>query len=186
MNESYNRKDIPGFPGYQIDTEGIIYSSLIVGSRPLKYSNNWRTISPSKSKRGYLQIRLRDKDGVIRKRYVHQLVLESFVGPRPYGYDTCHYPDCDKTNNRLSNLRYDNHKDNMKDMIKHGNAGKCKGTKNGMSKLKESDVIEIKNILKNKVVHKQSYASIARLFNVDQSLISLIDKEKIWKHVIVN
>lgn len=36
---------------------------------------------------------------------VHNLVLETFVGPKPEGYDADHI-DSTKTNNRLDNLRY--------------------------------------------------------------------------------
>jgi len=40
-----------------------------------------------------------------RKRYVHVLVLETFVGPRPADHDGDHI-DHDKFNNRLTNLRW--------------------------------------------------------------------------------
>jgi len=44
--------------------------------------------------------------------YVHRLVLEAFVGPCPDGMECCHN-DGDRTNNRLENLRWDTHKNNM-------------------------------------------------------------------------
>jgi len=46
---------------------------------------------------------------------VHRLVLEAFVGPCPDGMEACHL-DSDKTNNRVSNLRWDTHLENMRDL----------------------------------------------------------------------
>lgn len=51
--------------------------------------------------------------------YVHALVLSAFVGPRPTGMEACH-GDGDGLNNRLGNLRWDTHAENVKDSIKHG------------------------------------------------------------------
>ena len=57
--------------------------------------------------------------GVQRTRLVHHLVLESFVGPRPQGQEACHW-DGDASNNALSNLRWDSHKANEADKLRHG------------------------------------------------------------------
>lgn len=45
------------------------------------------------------------RPGRIERKYVHVMVLEAFVGPRPDGYETDHL-DFDTTNNRLTNLRW--------------------------------------------------------------------------------
>jgi hypothetical protein len=52
-------------------------------------------------------------------KYVHALVLEAFVGPRPQKHDVCHF-DGSKDNNRLSNLRWGTRKENMQDAVRHG------------------------------------------------------------------
>jgi hypothetical protein len=54
-----------------------------------------------------------------RTRYVHQLVLEAFVGPRPSGMECCH-GDGDPSNNRLVNLRWDTKSSNVLDRVRHG------------------------------------------------------------------
>jgi hypothetical protein len=46
-------------------------------------------------------------------------VARTFHGPRPAGADVCHN-DGDPGNNRASNLRYDTHSGNMRDMRLHG------------------------------------------------------------------
>jgi HNH endonuclease len=55
-------------------------------------------------KRKYLAVTL-SRGSVTQTRAVHQLVLESFVGPRPDGALGCHWDD-DHENNDLSNLRW--------------------------------------------------------------------------------
>lgn len=50
---------------------------------------------------------------------VHHLVLDAFVGLRPPGTEACHWDD-DHTNNRLSNLRWGTHSDNMQDCLRNG------------------------------------------------------------------
>lgn len=59
------------------------------------------------------------KDGAARSFYVHSLVLEAFVGPRPEGMQGCHY-DGDATHNDINNLRWDTPTANAEDMRRHG------------------------------------------------------------------
>lgn len=51
---------------------------------------------------------------------IHRVVLEAFVGPCPAGMESCHFPDRDRSNNRLDNLRWDTHLANMNDRRIHG------------------------------------------------------------------
>ena len=53
------------------------------------------------------------------RRYVHTLVLEAFVGPRPAGCEACHN-DGDVYNNAVTNLRWDTASANQRDRVKHG------------------------------------------------------------------
>lgn len=53
-----------------------------------------------------------------RSARVHNLVLESFVGPRPTGMVACHN-DGNHHNNRLRNLRWDSYSANNHDLVKH-------------------------------------------------------------------
>lgn len=58
-------------------------------------------------------------NGKTRNARVSVMVAETFLGPRPEGADVCHN-DGDPTNNRVENLRYDTHSENMRDMVRHG------------------------------------------------------------------
>ncbi len=71
-------------------------------------------------KSGHLKVSL-CRDGIESKRWVHQLVLETFVGPMPQGLEGCHN-DGDSSNNRVDNLRWDTHEENMRDARRHGTA----------------------------------------------------------------
>lgn len=64
-----------------------------------------------------------------RNRQVHSLVLEAFVGSCPSGLECCHN-DGDPSNNQLENLRWDTHKSNGEDMVKHGSQN-CKRVRRG-------------------------------------------------------
>lgn len=59
------------------------------------------------------------REGHRKTRTIHQLVLESFVGPRPEGMVACH-GDGDPANNRRSNLRWDTQSNNLYDAVRHG------------------------------------------------------------------
>jgi hypothetical protein len=52
-------------------------------------------------------------------RFVHQLVLEAFVGPCPPGMECLHAND-DATDNRLVNLRWGTHTENVQDCLRNG------------------------------------------------------------------
>lgn len=54
-----------------------------------------------------------------KARRVHQLVALAFLGPRPEGMEVRHL-DGDMTNNRLSNLAYGTHAENIADQVRHG------------------------------------------------------------------
>jgi hypothetical protein len=65
-----------------------------------------------------------------RKRYIHDLVLETFVGPKPPGACVRHL-NGNSRDNRLENICYGTYSENMYDRVAHGNhphAGKthCK------------------------------------------------------------
>lgn len=53
------------------------------------------------------------------RRRVHQLVLETFIGPRPPGLLGLHWDD-DAQNNRLHNLRWDDCAANYLDALRNG------------------------------------------------------------------
>jgi hypothetical protein len=67
---------------------------------------------------GYVTVAL-CRDNIRTMARLHRLVLEAFIGPCPEGFDGCHWDDI-KTNNALSNLRWDTKSANTYDRIRNG------------------------------------------------------------------
>lgn len=115
-----NWKDVVGWENlYQVSDLGNVRSikrkaNTIFGERDYAGFN----LSPIKCSNGYSAVNL--TNGNKRKQYnIHVLVLSAFVCDRPAGYDACHN-DGNRSNCKLSNLRWDSRKNNHADKIKHG------------------------------------------------------------------
>lgn len=107
---------------------------------------------------------------------VHRLVLLAFIGPSELM--GCH-GDGDKANNTLDNLRYGTAQDNADDRELHGVKVGAPGSRNGMSKLTESGVMEIKRLLKTGL----SCPKAAAVFGVNAETIRKIKVGLTWSHV---
>lgn len=106
------------YPDYKIYKNG-----KIVRHRKKSKSGNTlkrRVITPTKAKNGYRTVRLMNKDGVMKQFYLHRLIWEAFNGVIPKGLEVCH-EDCNRENNKLSNLRLLTHTQNCRNpqSIKH-------------------------------------------------------------------
>ncbi|MEA2707680.1 MAG: hypothetical protein QOF78_281 [Phycisphaerales bacterium] len=60
-----------------------------------------------------MRVRMKVNGKTVRRR-VHVVILITFRGPRPLGYEGCH-GDGDKKNNALANLRWDSPEANRRD-----------------------------------------------------------------------
>ena len=87
------KKNIIGFPGYEIDESGIVYS--------LKSNRILNTLVTSGAR---VRIGLM-KDGVQHKRPVSRLVAEAFI-PNPDNKPQVDHIDGNRSNNHVSNLRW--------------------------------------------------------------------------------
>jgi len=112
-------KDIPGYEeSYQVSDLGRVRSldRVIEFERngvqlTQKWKGKVRALTPDS--RGYLSVNLG------KTRCIHHLVLLTFVGPRPEDLVTRHL-NGNQRDNRLSNLKYDTHAENMRDIARHG------------------------------------------------------------------
>lgn len=113
-------KVIPGYEGfYEASSHGRIRSL----ARVIEHSGRRKTLisrilRPGPHRSGHLWVDLCGPDGH-KTRQVHQLVLETFVGPKPPRMVGCHW-DGNPQNNRLDNLRWDTQSANLYDAVKHG------------------------------------------------------------------
>lgn len=113
-------RPIPGYEGsYEVSDQGRVRSLdryRTAGGSP--YLTKGQILAATLSGH-YYSVKLRAPGQKGQTRRVHILVALAFLGPRPEGMDTCHN-NGDKSDNRLSNLRYDSHAANAADMVAHG------------------------------------------------------------------
>lgn len=84
-----------------------------------------------------------------------------------------------KLNNNLNNLEYVTKQENTKHAFKLGLKIAKKGSDCNLSKLKESEVFEIKKMIQSGMKNKD----IAKIFKIDPSTISYIKTGKTWQHL---
>lgn len=125
--------------------------------------------------RGYLQISL-FKNGASSTRLIHILVATYFV-PNPDGLPQVLHIDDDPSNAYFENLKWGTQSDNILDCISK-NRGFV-GSKNGNSKLKETDIPKIRQLL----IEGKSANSIAPIFGVAKFQILSIKHGRTWKQV---
>jgi hypothetical protein len=112
---------------------------------------------------GYPQVNL-NKNGKGKIVRLHVLVLETFIGPRPTGYEACHI-NGKPEDNRLCNLRWDTSSSNKLDRIAHGTSNR--GARHGMSKLTEAQV----KLIRLERNAGKTYSCIAEELNLPACLV---------------
>lgn len=131
---------------------------------------------PHFNRDGYLYVSL-CKYGETKTLKIHRIVAEHFCINSENKTHVDHI-DGNKSNNNCNNLRWCTHAENIKYGWKTGCYNNS-GSNHGMSKLKESQVIEIKKLMTN---GEKNYI-IANSFNVKQSTICDIRKGRTWSHL---
>lgn len=146
-----NWKPVIGFEGfYEVSDRGSVRSAdriEVVKTRWGGFTSrkkHGKILSPGKKPGGYLFVGMFNGSEKAKYAMIHCLVAEAFIGERPTKHHHVAHNDGNKENNNLNNLRYATCKENSKDKIKHGTLLMGESIKN--SKLKESDVILIRNM----------------------------------------
>jgi len=140
-------RDIPGFEGkYAVDMGGNVYSY-----RKGTY------LKPGMASGGYLTVSL----GRRRSRCVHELILTTFVGPRPSPKHVSRHLDGDKLHNCIFNLEWATYSRNALDkkyLNEHG------------PNLSIQQVLEIKDL----VAGRYPIMRIAEQYGVSKSTVHAI------------
>ncbi len=116
------------------------------------------------------------RDGRCTWRRVHRLVALAFLGPALEGHDVAHN-DGDKTNNRVSNLRWATRMANMADSIVHGTMPR--GSRKPEAKLTESTVREMRRLYGEGLTQRE----VGRRFGVSQQTAQRAVTGRTWRHV---
>ena len=115
-----------------------------------------------------------------KKTTAHRKVYEEMFGEIPKGLVVRH-----KCDNRIcinpEHLEIGTPADNMRDMYERNR--EARGEKNGSHKLKEIEVREIKEALKEKVHLGQNVRFLAEKYQVSRTTIYSIYHKKAWKHL---
>lgn len=139
----------------------------------------YREIRQSRHSAGYMVIGIRLAPGRKSKTevlYVHQLLLEAFVGSCPGGME-CRHLDGDPTNNQQVNLCWGTRLENAEDARRHGTM--LIGSKANGAKLNEADIPEIRRL----AAEGLSQPTIAERFGVSRTAIESILIGRSWRHV---
>ena len=162
-------KDVIGYEGlYKVSSKG---SVLSIARNTTKGGILRNLIGSS----GRLQVNLY-KNGKLKSLLVSRLVLIAFAGYPKDGEECCHN-NGDPFDNKLINLRWDSRKNNHADKLIHGTAQR--GVNNGMSKLTNEQVIEMRGM-------RNDGATLVRLkniFKVSETTVSKICRRDSWFHI---
>ncbi len=184
-------KEIPNHPGYRVGDDGSVWSckkcfGIGVGLGGLsKLTDSWRRLKPFHDKGGYFYISV-CTNGIKHRFALHSLVLTVFVCPCPSGMEACHFPDRNRSNNNLNNLRWDTRSANHADKCIHGT--KLQGESVPVSKLTEREVIEIRSAFANakgshKVAPDGVIDALAEKYGVVYGTIAAVVRRITWKHI---
>lgn len=138
--------------------------------------DNWKEIKGHKDERGYLRVcfNFRNKKKSIR---IHQVIFIS-VHRKKYKNMEIDHDNNIKDDNRIDNLKPVSHSKNLFNAYRKHNVNRPFGETQGNSKLKEEDILLIRELRKT---HKLK--ELAKKFNVRMSTIHGIAEMKSWKHV---
>ena len=127
-------------------------------------------------------------NGVHKNCTIHRLSALSFL-LNPNNHPEVDHKDEDKSNNKLSNLQWISKKDhNIKSYDarvaanKKVNTGhtRTRGEGSGTSKLKNADVLRIRELYSNEEYNK---ADLSRMYNVSFMCITKIIRRDTWFHI---
>lgn len=169
FDSSVEYRSIPEFPGFMIGSDGTVWSLWKKGHK--KPGCVWTRLTPLRVN-GYLAVSPFQK-----RRYIHRLVLEAFVGPCPLGKECCHNDGC-KGNNDKSNLRWGTRKENVADNKKHGTL--AIGERHGIAKLSAKLV----KLARRADRWGVSRTKIARRIGVCRAALRKLLRRETWDHVI--
>lgn len=106
-------KPVPGWEDqYEVSTFGRVWS------RP-RFNVPGGLLTPLPTEKGYFRVTLGNRRSKHQIRKVHEIVLTTFVGPRPPRL-MCRHLNGNPEDNRLVNLCWGTAKENAQDMILHG------------------------------------------------------------------
>ena len=137
-------KPVVGWEGlYEVSSLGRV-RSLPRKSATRRLGVRGKVLKPRKGQKGHLIVNLsvdRTTGGRSEKHFVHSLVLEAFVGPRPEG-KICRHLLGNPDDNFPNVLAWGTHMENHEDAVRHGTFQR--GEDRAQALLTEADVVQMR------------------------------------------
>ena len=156
-------RQIPFAPDYEASNLGRVRSNKTVHPRVL---------TRRRDSNGYVEYHFRTGGRSLYRRGA-QAVLAAFRGPQPPNHDCCHI-NGDRTDDRLSNLRYGTRSQNIEDNRRNGTL--ARGEVMSHAALKPEDVRRIR-------ASSDSIGTIARRLGVAESTVRFARAGTRWGHI---
>lgn len=167
-------RTIPGWETiYQVSDQGNV--KRLAGSPRCTVD---RVVKPMLNARGYLTVGLTSPNTKQRPYVIHRLVLESFVGldsSKPFA----NHKNGNKTDNRLCNLEWVTHAENISHAYNTGLHGRYIGSRASNSKLSEAQAMEILQCFRDGMFAKE----IAKKFGIKPKTALSIANGYTWPHL---
>ena len=166
-------KDIEGYEGlYQVSNFGNVKSLNYLHTKQPKL------LSIKASNKGYVRVGL-NKKGLRKTKQVHILVAKAFI-PNPENKPEVNHKDGNKSNNRVDNLEWNTHSENIQHSWDNGlQYATDKMRKAGYEMCKKMSIPIIQYTLNGEFVREwNSTADIQRELNIYRSNISMCCKGK--------
>lgn len=158
-------RQVYGFPDYYVSSAGHLISS---------HKQKLKFLKPE-IQDGYKRARL-FQAARLHAKFVHRIMLESFLGPQPECMETRHKNGI-RHDNRIENLEWGTPQQNTDDKISHGTHSF--GETNGRAKLTELQVRAI-------YASGDSAQNIANTFGIKVAQVNLIKRGGTWRHLNLN
>lgn len=165
-------KKIPEYPMYECSNYGRIRSWK---DGRFGVLNEPKLIKLIKSNHGYPRVALSNRPAPQKKVLVHRIVAQLFIA-NPNGKPFVNHIDSDRANNRVDNLEWCTHQENV--FHCHSKGRISFGEKKKNAKLTEEKVKEIWKTYK-----KESQKDVAKRLGVSATAVSLVTRGLQWKHV---
>ena len=172
------RKQIVGFSNYEVSECGRVFSLRRKHNQSDIYDETEIELKVQHIDDAYCILGLTSDEGKRHMKSVHRLVAEAFI-ENPESKRTVNHKDGDKHNNSKSNLEWATYAENSQHAHDTGLNRKKSGETNGMSKLKETECI---NLIID-MLDGANNDELGEYYDIHPRYVSLIRGKKRWKHL---